>query len=473
MFSAVGHSVALIMLLVSPRWFPVPDTSAGTMDGIEVHLFSASVSGDTAHALTSTTEVPEEVFPSAVAPEAPKPKPKPAIEKAAVPSVLSTPEPIQHTKAETPGDPPSAPAKASPIQIAKVGSVPAPKPEPPKAFVKKSVDTLLDSIRAGMNVPAPMAPVVPFPETPKLAHLSDFQGVPSSTVGSLEISERVQKTVKGALKNVAVPAPTQRLVPIQEAKKLAKLPDIPEMFPELSDSSSAKERVHTAIDEVLKTVTVPAPLAAVVPVPERRKLVVLPDISPNVLFPESVDVARTKEQVKTAITRALEEVEIPLPMEDSEPLDVAALPPSASLASSVHSELRMIREQNNVVAEEQVSARQQGANSDSSGSPSTMQQAAHWEQAFAKYSGRVKMVINRNWHWQGDNRLELSVVLSFRIYPDGRATRVAIAQTSGNQIFDRAAIRAVRQLKRLPRFPVNIQREFLDVEMYFSKVRAS
>ncbi len=50
---------------------------------------------------------------------------------------------------------------------------------------------------------------------------------------------------------------------------------------------------------------------------------------------------------------------------------------------------------------------------------------------------------------------------------------MAIAQTSGNQIFDRAAIRAVRQLKRLPRFPVNIQREFLDVEMYFSKVRAS
>jgi TonB family protein len=102
-----------------------------------------------------------------------------------------------------------------------------------------------------------------------------------------------------------------------------------------------------------------------------------------------------------------------------------------------------------------------------------MQQDAQWEKAFAEYASRVKMVIDRNWHWQGNNDLALSVSVSFRIYPDGRATRVAISDTSGNEIFDRAAIRAVRQLKKLPRFPADIQKKFLDVVMAFSKVRAS
>ena len=118
----------------------------------------------------------------------------------------------------------------------------------------------------------------------------------------------------------------------------------------------------------------------------------------------------------------------------------------SAVAPSVHSELKTIRERNEGIA---------------------------MKQAFEEYSNRVKTVIDRNWHWQGNNNLELRVSVRFRIYPDGRATRVAIAKTSGNQIFDRAAIRAVKQLKRLPRFPADIQREFLDVEMNFSKVRAS
>ena len=83
------------------------------------------------------------------------------------------------------------------------------------------------------------------------------------------------------------------------------------------------------------------------------------------------------------------------------------------------------------------------------------------------------MVIDRNWHWQGNNDLALRVAVSFRLFSDGRAARVAISQTSGNQIFDRAAIREVKQLKRLPPFPRDFKREFLDVVMEFSKVRAS
>lgn len=493
MFSAVGHTVALMLLLVSPRWFPVPDTSASTMDAIEVVLFSAIVSGSAPpeHVSPPAREMTEVVRSSAAGPtrraEAPKPESKPAspppvaepkTEKAAAPppnvsQVAEATEPLPATVPVNEPDP-IVPPKAEPVRAAKVDRVPAPDPKVPKVSVRESVNTLLDSIRAGMNVPEPMVPAAPLPEASKLAQLSDLPAVLPKTMESPEISERVQETVKKALKDVAVPAPLKRLVPIQEAQKLAKLADIPDVLPEAVKPSETKERVREVVKEALTEVAVPSPLEQLVPVPTRRRLAELPE--GQVVLPkrESADAARTKEQVQAAVTRALEEVEIPSPMEASEPLDVASLPPSTSLlAPSVYSELKVIAERNEVMAGERIAARQGASDADSFGSPPMIQEDAQWEKAFAKYASRVKKVINRNWHWQGDNSLELRVMLRFRIYPDGRATRVAIAKTSGNQIFDRAAIRAVRQLKRLPRFPADIQREFLDVEMDFSKVKAS
>ncbi len=440
-FSAVGHSVALMMLLVSPHWFPVPDTSASPMDAIEVQLFSAMVAGSapSEHVSPPARKMTEDVRPTAAGPtrraEAPMPEsilasPPPVAEpetkKVAVPSpnVSQAAEAPKSLPATAPVNEPDSvvPPKSEPVQVAKVARVPAPDPKSPKVSGKELVDTLLDSIRAGMEIPEPMVPAAPLPEAPKLARLSDMPAVLPKTLESPETSERVQETVKEALKDVAVPAPLERLVPVPAPLKLAELPEGPAVLPTR----------------------------------------------------ESANAARTKEQVQAAVTRALEEVEIPSPMEASEPLDVASLPPSASLlAPSVYSELKVISERNEAMAGERIAKRQGASDADSSGSPPTMQEDAQWEKAFAKYASRVKMVIDRNWHWQGNNQLELRVSVSFRIYPDGRATRVAIAKTSGNRIFDRAAIRAVKQLKRLPRFPTDIQREFLDVEMDFSKVRAS
>ena len=604
MFSAVGHSVALMMLLVSPRWFPVPDTSASTMDAIEVQLFSAIVSAvpPSDPASTPVPEVTEDERSSAADPtpraEMPKPDPNPAppppaaepkVEKAAAPSVPPAPEPVQRAKAETSIDPPPASTvpmpeaqpdivvspKPQPVRTAKVDRVPAPDPMSPKVSVTQSVNTLLDSLKGGMHVPEPMVQAVPLPAAPKLAKLSDLPAVLPKTVPSPETSERLQKTVQEALKNVAVPAPLARLVPIREASKQADFGDVEARLPETASSQAAKERVDAAVKDVLKGVSIPLPLESVAalreapklakladasdvrpeviktpeteervrevvkdtlkdisipspvgpsassrearkltklddtpdvqpdvvtsretedrvreltkealkhvavpspleqPVPAPRKLAELP-AGPAVLPPgESAEPARTKEELHSTVTKALETIEIPAPMADSEPLDVASLPPLTSLTPSVHSELKVIRARNDALAEERVAEREKPSSVDSSGSPSAMQQDAQWEKAFAKYASRVKMVINRNWHWQGDSNLELRVVLSFRIYPNGRATRVAIAKTSGNRIFDRAAIRAVKQLKQLPRFPSDIQREFLDVEMDFSKVRAS
>ena len=604
MFSAVGHSVALMMLLVSPRWFPVPDTSASTMDAIEVQLFSAIVSGaaPAEHVLPPATEVAEDVLPSAAdqtrRAEAPKPKPKPAspppatesaTEKAVVSSVPPPPEPVQPAKAEISIEPPPestvttpkaqpdivVPPKPEPIQAAKVTPAPVPDQKSPRVSVRQSVNTLLDSLKAGMHVPEPMVPAAPLPEAPKLAKLSDLPAVLPKTMPSPKTSERLQKTVQEALENVAVPAPLKRLVPIREAPKLAELGDVEERLPEAASSSAAKERVDAAVKDALKGVSIPLPLEPVAssreapklaklaeipdvlpeavtsreaqervravvkdtlkdlsipspvgpsvspreapklaklaeipdvlpeavtsreaqervravvkdtlkdlsipspleqPVPAPRKLAELPAGSAVVPPRESAEPARTKEQLHATVTKALEKVEIPSPMADSEPLDVASLPPSATPSPSVYSELKVIRERNDAMAEERVAEHQRASDANLSGSSSAMPEAARWEKAFAKYASRVKTVIDRNWHWQGNNQLELRVSVSFRISPDGRATRVVIAKTSGNQIFDRAAIRAVRQLKRLPRFPADIQRKFLDVEMEFSKVSAS
>jgi TonB family protein len=279
--------------------------------------------------------------------------------------------------------------------------------------------------------------------------------------------------VQDTLKDISIPSPVGPSASTRTAPKLAELADIPEVRPKAGTSPATRERVREVVKEALKEVAVLSPLKQLVPVPAPLKLAEPPK-GPAVLPKrELANAARTKEQVQAAVTRALEEIEIPAPMADSDPLDVVSLPPSASLAPSVYSELKVIRERNDAMAEEQVTERQGASDTDSSDSPPMMQQAAQWEKAFAEYASRVKMVIDRNWHWQGNNNLELRVSVRFRISSDGRASRVAIAKTSGNQVFDRAAIRAVKQLKRLPRFPADIQREFLDVEMDFSKVRAS
>jgi TonB family protein len=287
--------------------------------------------------------------------------------------------------------------------------------------VKESVDTLLAAVKADMRVPEPMAPAAPLPEAPTMAELPDTLAVLPNTTQPPEAVERLQDTVKEALKDLAVPSPLEQITPVPPSRKLSEPPE-----------NQASISTH-------------APMA----------------------------LARTKEQLQAVVTKALEKVELPEPAADSGPLEVAAVYPSTLPAPSVHSELKVIRERNQVLAEEHVAERQATANAQSSGPLPTMQQDAQWEKAFAEYASRVKMVIDRNWHWQGNNDLALSVSVSFRIYPDGRATRVAISDTSGNEIFDRAAIRAVRQLKKLPRFPADIQKKFLDVVMAFSKVRAS
>ena len=215
----------------------------------------------------------------------------------------------------------------------------------------------------------------------------------------------------GVLSGCSHTPPLEPSASTPKEPKLTKLPEIPEVLPEAISSPATQERIREVVREALKDSSIPSPLEQPIPVP--LKLAELP-ADPAVLSTrESVELARAKEQLRTTVTKALEKLEIPSPMADSEPLDVASLPPSAPLAPSVYSELKVIAERNDAMPEERVAERQRASDTDSSGSPPTMQQDAQWKKAFAEYAGRVKMVIDRNWYWQGNNNLELRVSVRF------------------------------------------------------------
>ena len=519
--SAVGHGVVLVMLLVSPRWFPVPDTSASTMDAIEVQLFSAIVSGAvspeyaspsaralTEDALPSTpdstreTEVPKPVSPSPreelTAEKAEVSSPKPT-QKVEVPEsmpprtsvtdrdsvVAPTPEPVQVAEVVTPPqtsppvqraeaeiliDPrstppvitpkvppvPVVPPKSKPVQVAKADRVPLPDLKVPEVSDRKSVDTLLASIKAG-RVPESLRLVVPLPEAPKLAQLSDRPAMLPETMESPEILERVQAEINAAMKDVDLPAavdPSARVVnPLPDAPKVAPVPQPEEMQAAAAAAvAETKARVQAEINAAMKDVDLPAavdPSARVVnPLPDAPK--VTPVSQPE---EAQADAAKTKARVQGGVMKIVDDTAVPEPMDLSSPpehLDVAAVPPSTSSAPPLSSEIKLL-------LDGLVAGQNRGDEQGSKGSDE-----------YAQWTDRVRLIIDRNWY--SPPKVELSVLVGFRISSDGRVGQVVIKESSGNHVFDKAAMRAVKQSKRLPPFPAEIQKEFLDVVYKFSKI---
>lgn len=62
----------------------------------------------------------------------------------------------------------------------------------------------------------------------------------------------------------------------------------------------------------------------------------------------------------------------------------------------------------------------------------------------------------------------LSAVVSFRLLRNGRAEGIVLERSSGNILFDRAALDAVRRTTRFPPFPEQIHEDVLDIAIEFS-----
>jgi TonB family protein len=228
------------------------------------------------------------------------------------------------------------------------------------------------------------------------------------------------------------------------------------MLPETMESPEILERVQAEINAAMKDVDLPAavdPSARVVnPLPDAPK--VTPVSQPEeAQAAAAAAVAETKARVQGGVMKIVDDTAVPEPMDLSSPpehLDVAAVPPSTSSAPPLSSEIKLL-------LDGLVAGQNRGDEQGSKGSDE-----------YAQWTDRVRLIIDRNWY--SPPKVELSVLVGFRISSDGRVGQVVIKESSGNHVFDKAAMRAVKQSKRLPPFPAEIQKEFLDVVYKFSKI---
>lgn len=87
---------------------------------------------------------------------------------------------------------------------------------------------------------------------------------------------------------------------------------------------------------------------------------------------------------------------------------------------------------------------------------------------FAYYLTTVKRKIAANWQVPGTSRQAASCRVYFRIRRSGAIDSPAIAASSGNFLFDQAALRAVVQASPLPPLPGGFADEYLGVHFSFA-----
>jgi TolA protein len=102
----------------------------------------------------------------------------------------------------------------------------------------------------------------------------------------------------------------------------------------------------------------------------------------------------------------------------------------------------------------------------SSGSGSSASRPSEGEN---RYLAMVEDAINQQWVAPPLTLINQIVVLKFRIAQSGEISQVLMDQSSGNDHYDLAALRAVQAVNPLPPFPSDLQKSFLDVSYRFIK----
>lgn len=90
---------------------------------------------------------------------------------------------------------------------------------------------------------------------------------------------------------------------------------------------------------------------------------------------------------------------------------------------------------------------------------------------FSYYLGLMKSRIQSNWEPPYSSRLSIAKksVVYFRIGRNGQLSKIEIATSSGDYLFDQAAIRAVMLANPLPQLPVDFPKSSLGVEFEFGQ----
>ena len=86
------------------------------------------------------------------------------------------------------------------------------------------------------------------------------------------------------------------------------------------------------------------------------------------------------------------------------------------------------------------------------------------------YAGLVQKKINKNWRDPLAERHSKEAIISFHIYPQGNIDKPFIKQSSGVEILDTLAVRAVHDSVPFPTFPAELKKSNLFLDIYFKYV---
>ena len=84
-----------------------------------------------------------------------------------------------------------------------------------------------------------------------------------------------------------------------------------------------------------------------------------------------------------------------------------------------------------------------------------------------QYLAMVEEAIDRHWISPPVHSEKPVVIVRFRIIPSGDISQIHIEQSSGNDHYDSAALRAIQVVNPLPPFPPKMRQAFLDVKFQF------
>ncbi|MGB9677854.1 MAG: energy transducer TonB [Candidatus Ratteibacteria bacterium] len=82
------------------------------------------------------------------------------------------------------------------------------------------------------------------------------------------------------------------------------------------------------------------------------------------------------------------------------------------------------------------------------------------------YINLIKKKIEENWLLK-EYLLNMSAIVSFRIYRNGKVENIIIEKSSGNRNFDNSIVDAIKSVKVWPEFPENIKDKYLDIIIEF------
>ncbi|MCM8785347.1 MAG: TonB family protein [Candidatus Omnitrophica bacterium] len=82
------------------------------------------------------------------------------------------------------------------------------------------------------------------------------------------------------------------------------------------------------------------------------------------------------------------------------------------------------------------------------------------------YINLIRKKIEENWLLK-EYLIDMSAIISFRIYRDGKIENVSIEKSSGYKKFDNSIIEAIKSVKVWPKFPEEIRDRYIDIIIEF------